>query len=236
MRALSSVVLNKTDARRLTVVLFAALAALVLLLGTGCARKDDFQYCPAGQALPQATGAPSVLVIGDSISIGYTPTVLGTLSPKYDVVHNPCNAMTSTWTRSQIDGWLSSRQSFEAITWNNGLWDVLHGHRTSDETYADNLRYIAGRIKEKTAHPLFVLTTQVLPETANRSDSDVIRLNDIARAIMTEEGIPVLDLYSVSAAIQDEHKSPNDVHYTEVGSETLGVAVLGALSSLGVVP
>ena len=205
------------------------LFALTAILATPSAKSDaSDQFCPK-QSLPAATGQPSILVIGDSISIGYTPTIQKALGATYDVVHNPCNAMDSTWTRQQIDYWLGSRASFEAITWNNGLWDNVDSDPTSNAKYEANLHAIAAKIKAKTAHPLFVLTTEVLPGTPNQRNADVIQKNAIAVAAMAAEGIPVLDLYVVSQRLV--HVSPTDLHYTAAGSAALGAAVLAELKT-----
>lgn len=195
-----------------------------------CSKKQGSGICPANEALSVPTGAPTILIIGDSISIGYTPTIEAALKPAYDVVHNPCNAMTSTWTAQNIDAWLASRDTFEAITWNNGLWDIADWENISDTQYAENLHAIAQKIKAKTAHPLFVLTTEVLPATPHRNNADVINRNNIARDVMALEGIAVLDLYSVSQTA--EHVSIDDAHFTEAGSQVLGEAVLESLDTL----
>lgn len=205
---------------------------LIVMLSSACGKKSSGGICPANEALPAATGAPTVLIIGDSISIGYTPTIEAALTPAYDVVHNPCNAMTSAWTAQNIDTWLASRDSFEAITWNNGLWDIADWENISDSDYAAKLHSIAQKIKAKTAHPLFILTTEVLAGTPHRENADVVNRNNIARDVMALEGIPVLDLYSVSQTIIDEHVSQDDVHYTDAGSEVLGQAVLEKLNEL----
>jgi hypothetical protein len=206
------------------------LLALAAILATASAKSHaSDQFCPKQQSLPTATGQPSILVIGDSISIDYTSTIQRALGARYDVVHNPCNAMNSTWTREQIDYWLGSRASFEAITWNNGLWDTVDSDPTSNATYEANLHAIAAKIKAKTAHPLFVLTTEVLPGTPNQNNADVIQKNMIAVAVMAAEGIPVLDLYKVSQGLM--HASPTDLHYTPAGSAALGAAVVAELTT-----
>jgi hypothetical protein len=115
--------------------------------------------------------------------------------------------MNSNWTNEQIDYWLDSRATFEAITWNNGLWDTADWGPTSDAKYEANLHAIAAKIKAKTAHPLFVLTTEVLPGTLHENNANVIQKNSIAIAVMAAEGIPVLDLYSVSHRLVAEHET-----------------------------
>lgn len=180
--------------------------------------------------MPAWNGKPSILVIGDSISIGYTPTIQAAL-PNYEVVHNPCNAMTSTWTNLYVEDWLSERASFDAITWNNGLWDIASWIATSDADYIANLHTIAQKLKAKSSNVLFITTTEVLPGTQYRNNADVIHKNSLAVTVMGQEGIPVLDLYSYSTTIQNEHVTPTDVHFTETGYQLLGQQVLNALSA-----
>ena len=207
---------------------------LIFLSLTNCGPlKEAIGMCANGEMMEATDGRPTVLVVGDSISIGYTPTIAAGL-PNYQVVHNPCNASTTAWTKSQIGYWLNQRPTFEAITFNNGLWDISAWAHVSDENYRDYLTEIAQRVKTKTANPLFVLTTEVLPGTEGRIDADVVTKNNIARAVMALEGIPVLDLYSVSQTIQAEHVDATDVHFTALGSQILGTAILTALNTMGV--
>ncbi len=214
---------------------FKILAGLIFLTlaTTACHDPNGPPTCTGQETVTPATGAPTVMVIGDSISIGYTPTVRAGL-PTRDVVHNPCNAMDSIWTSQHIDQWLDSRPSFEAITWNNGLWDVASWAPTPDAQYEANLHFIAQKIKAKTSKPLFVLSSEVLPGTAYRNDADVQAKNAIAVAVMALEGIPVLDLHAVSATIQADHVTPTDAHFTDAGYAVLGSAVLNQLSLMGV--
>lgn len=207
-----------------------ALLVLTVLILTACAKPDGPPTCTGKEKVTPATGQPSIMVIGDSISIGYFPVVKATLGGVYDVVHNPCNAEDSLWTIQHLDKWLASRDHFEAITFNNTLWDIASWAPTSDGVYEQNLHAIARQIKNKTQHPLYVLGTQVLPNTAYRVDADEVRKNQIAIAVMAFEGIPVLDLYAVSATIQADHVAPTDVHYTDAGYQILGGAVLGSLN------
>ncbi len=211
-----------------------ALAALLIagaLALSACAPDQSGSGSVCTVSIPEAGAKQSILVMGDSISIGYTPTVRAALST-YDVVHSPCNANDSGFTADHVDEWLASRDSFEAIVFNNGLHDIEAGSRehTTPLEYEANLREVAEAVKGKTAHPLFVLTTAVLPGTPRFNNDDVIDRNQIAAAVMAEEGIPVLDLYSVSLSIPDEHLSAGNVHYQAAGYETLGEAVVQSLA------
>ena len=58
-------------------------------------------------ATAENAATPRVLIIGDSISIGYTPKVRELLAGKADVQHSPGNA-AHTWNgmRSWMAGWV----------------------------------------------------------------------------------------------------------------------------------
>jgi hypothetical protein len=205
-----------------------ALILLTLLTAACAGPKADPWACHA--TISESDGRPTILVIGDSISMGYTPFIRDVLTT-YDVQHNPCNAYSSHITRERLGYWLDARPTFEAITFNNGLWDVSVWLGITDAEYESNLHYIAQRIKAKTSKPLFVLSTTVPVGAEGRLDADIVTKNAIAVSVMGAEGIPVLDLYSVSLTLSSEHVAPNDVHYTESGYQVLAGAVLGSLNT-----
>jgi hypothetical protein len=209
---------------------------LVILLCflTACSGKNDAPYnaCTLDQTLQPSNGKPTVLIIGDSISLGYTPFIQQSLDNNYDVIHNPCNAENSTWTLANIDVWLAGRTNFESITWNNGLWDNSDFAYVDDNTYVANLHAIAIKIKAKTNKPLFILTTQVLPNTPDWIGVDTQHKNTLALTVMNQENIPVLDLYTVSTTIPQYHITPTNVHYTDQGYQTFANSILTELNNL----
>src|SRR5579862_4173351 len=98
----------------------------------------------------------NVYIIGDSISIGYTPEVTRRLEGKATVVHNPDNAQYSSWVLRHLKNWLGDTK-WDVIHFNCGIWDLHHlkpGYdplepntialvhdgvrRTTDEQYAAN--------------------------------------------------------------------------------------------------
>src|SRR6187399_239096 len=82
-----------------------------LLLGLFCIGLGLF-----GQAAP-------VLVIGDSISIGYTPVVTTLLAGKADVKHNEGNAAHTGTGVAKLEEWLGT-EKWKVITFNFGLHDL----------------------------------------------------------------------------------------------------------------
>lgn len=192
-----------------------------------------------GMSQTPATGQKTVLIIGDSISLGYGPYVRAGL-PNWDVQHAPCNSYGTLNQKENIRHWLTARPSWDAITFNAGMWDVWHGSGnfyTSPAEYEANLTWLAREIKANTAHPLFILSTDVPANTPYRTNAEIEARNTIALQVMQQEGIPVCDLYSVSTAIDSLHinaLAADNVHWTPAGSEALAQTVLTSLNGIGV--
>ncbi len=196
--------------------------------------KTEWSECDFPTATVQAVKAdkrPVILVIGDSISLGYTPVLQSDL-PNYNVVHSPCNPPTVVDVNQHIDNWLNLDAHYAAVVFNSGLHDLTYRYNTSDADYEINLKSIAQHIKAKNLNAMFNLSTEVLPGTPAFDASRVVQLNAIGSTVMSQVGIPVFDLYSVSQTIPGDHKTPTDVHYTGQGYKVLGTAIEGELSTL----
>jgi len=198
---------------------------VILLLCVGCGEQH---YDPCHEQPTPNDDRPDILVIGDSISIGYTPYIQRQL-PRFDISHNTCNAMDTANGVRNIAKWVTQRNHWESITFNFGLWDAADWVETSNYDYRSNLIKIALMIKLYTDQPMYILTTEVLPGTPNRLNSRVIELNQIATEVMTELGIPVLDLYTYSQKLSALHVDPYDVHFNERGSKLLAKRIVKEL-------
>lgn len=207
---------------------------LVLLLAimlTGCA-KTHWEECNWPLFTIQTKSPkPTILVIGDSISLGYTP-IIASKYPNYDVIHDPCNPTDSSVMAEFISNWLSIDDQYAAVIFNSGLHDATFRYHISDSEYENSLRITARYIKSVTKHGVFMLSTQIQPNSTFGLDSRVIELNNIAITVMAQEGIPVLDLYSVSATIPNKHLGPDNVHYTYQGYTVLANAIETELLTL----
>ena len=56
---------------------------------TNATETDGRQICKPGPAMPFSTSKPNCLIIGDSVSIGYTPFVASALADACQVQHSP---------------------------------------------------------------------------------------------------------------------------------------------------
>jgi len=191
---------------------------------------------------------PRILIIGDSISIGYTPFVKEKLANKAYVFHNPGNAQHTGTGLKKIEEWIGDGE-WDIIQFNWGLWDLCYRHPDSKtqgnrdklngkltytiEEYASNLDSIVAILQTKTGAKLIFVTTSYVPENeAGRFNKDVIRYNDAAKKIMKKHSVTVNDIYEKSIPIhQKSGKGLDDVHYSEEGYEELSKLVTRVLQT-----
>jgi lysophospholipase L1-like esterase len=188
-----------------------------------------------------------VLIIGDSISLGYTPYVEQSLAGQAVVVHNAGNAQDSKNGLKNLDSWIGDGK-WDVISFNFGLWDLCYrrpGPVTQEnrdkvngliavplDEYEKNLDLIAARLKSTGAKVIFQSVTVVPAQEPGRNSEDVARYNRAAAGVMTRLGIPVNDLQSVTAALPDVMRESNsDVHYTEPGYAQIAKSVVKSIQA-----
>ena len=175
-----------------------------------------------------------VLVIGDSISIGYTPAVTTLLAGKADVKHHAGNAAHTNNGVAKLDEWLGT-EKWKVITFNFGLHDLKimeNGlHQVGVTEYEKNLDAIAARLRKTGARLLYVTTTPV-PEaivSPQRNPGDVFLFNEAALRVMTKHKIQVVDLYGFAKPRLTEIQRKANVHFTKEGSAALADVVAKAI-------
>jgi acyl-CoA thioesterase-1 len=187
---------------------------------------------PAMVDVPDTPGLPRVLLIGDSISIGYTIPVRELLQGKANVHRIPANGGPTSFGVANLDAWLG-----------NGHWDVIHfnfglhdlkimpggSRQVSLADYERNLSQIVERLRKTSAVLIWASTTPV-PEghvSPPRVTSDVLAYNVVAKRVMQSNGIPIDNLYALAAAHLSTWQLPHNVHYTKPGYQGLAESVAG---------
>lgn len=217
-----------------------AIIPLILPVLGGCSLSDRID-CP-----PRPT--PRVLMIGDSISMGYHATVVESLGDEAVVVRPAENCAGTSKGLEKIDEWLAlDGGNFDIIHVNFGLHDLKrvkpdgsnsndpsHPRQAEPRQYADNLRQIVVRLGPTGADLVFATTTPVPPGVRPmRSPEDAARYNALALAVLSESDdagpIAVNDLYAFSLPILSEIQNPNDVHFSKDGSRRLGEQVAASI-------
>jgi len=192
---------------------------------------------PALAAIDDVPGLPRVLLIGDSISIGYTLPTRALLDGRANVHRIPTNGGPTTRGLQQLDRWLGPSR-WDVIHFNFGLHDLKHADAkgglvdASDaprqvelDAYRENLQALVRRLKETGATLIWCTTTPVPPGAKGRVAGDEVAYNAVAADVMKDEGVATNDLHAFAAARLAEIGKPADVHYTPAGYAVLAEQV-----------
>ena len=221
------------------------LTTFALLLGFGALVSLPAADSPAKK---------NVLILGDSISIGYTPIVQKLLAEQA-VVMRPLqkggkaeNCMDTTLGLERIDRWLKLETGkWDVIHFNWGLHDIKHmsadGKPTENardpllndvEKYEKQLRELVSKMKATGAKLIFATTTPVPDEKMKiyRSNEDVIRYNEAAVRVMKENNVPVDDLYAFVRPREAKLQLPANVHYNAEGYKALAEEVTRSIQQV----
>ena len=191
---------------------------------------------PSMAPIVDVAGLPRVLLIGDSISIGYTLPVRQELAGKANVHRIPTNGGPTKNGTANLAKWLGEGK-WDVIHFNFGLHDLRHmddGKRQVEPAdYEANLRSLVADLKKTGAKLIFGTTTPV-PEgklTPQRTFGDVATYNDIALKVMKENGVAIDDLNAAVTPDITKLQNPNDVHFNPEGYAVLGKAVVQSINA-----
>lgn len=207
---------------------------------------------PVGKTVAPAD-APRVLLLGDSISIGYTRHVQDLLGAEMHVFRptrknarnnrlSPENCCGTDLGLERIDAWLAANGGkWDVIHFNFGLHDLKHVHpetgrnsndpahprQTEVEDYERQLATITDKLVATGAKLIFATTTPY-PEGVRplREVADVGRYNAAAKRVMEARGIAINDLHAFALPRLEKLQNPKNVHFSERGSTALGNQVV----------
>jgi lysophospholipase L1-like esterase len=170
---------------------------------------------------------PRVLLIGDSVSRGYTLAVRAALAGKANVHRAPENCGPTANGLKKLDVWLGS-----------GKWDVIHfnfgihDRGTPLADYTARLAPIVTRLQATGAKLIWASTTPIPDDTAKKqSATSIVERNTAAAALMAKHAIAIDDLFTVITPRLATLQNPNDVHFTAAGYDFLGRAVAASIAA-----
>lgn len=173
---------------------------------------------------------PRVLLIGDSISIGYTLPVRKLLDGTANLHRIPVNGGPTTRGVAELERWLGAGR-WDVIHFNWGLHDLklmTNGvHQVELADYETNLRQLVKRLQATGAKLIWASTTPVPDAKLNppRRVADIVGYNEAALRVMQENGVAVDDLYAFALPRLKEIQLPSNVHFRPAGSEQLAQVV-----------
>jgi acyl-CoA thioesterase-1 len=208
------------------------LALFLLLSATLSAQAPKAKRPPNPSLAPieDVAGLPRVLLIGDSISMGYTLPVRRRLAGRANVHRIPANGGPTKNGVARLDAWLGAGR-WDVIHFNHGIHDLRFmddGQRqVGPADYEANLRKIVARLKQTGATLVWATITPIPDGELNppRRFGSVAEYNAIAARVMRENGIRINDLNAHVTPRFAELQTPRDLHYQAAGYEFLGEKV-----------
>jgi len=98
---------------------------------------------------------PQILLVGDSIRMGYCETVKADLATDIDVLYPDENCQSSYYILQNLKGWvdITRPENVIAVHFNCGHWDAAHfggdpDSLSSPDVYAQNILRIARRLRQ----------------------------------------------------------------------------------------
>ena len=192
--------------------------------------KSLAQYYQGTKKSSKIAELPKVLIIGNSISLGYTPYVAKLLQGKADVIHNPANAQDTRYGLENLDEWLEM-DDWDVIHFNWGLWDLRRDNgfdkpcRVPLDQYRRNLTELVTRLKAAGAGLIWAATTPVPDGAARRIPGTEHNYNKAALEIIDAAKIHTNDLHSLMRDNLKRYQIPANVHFYANGSQAMALQV-----------
>ncbi|MBL9151972.1 MAG: SGNH/GDSL hydrolase family protein [Verrucomicrobiales bacterium] len=168
---------------------------------------------------------PRVLLIGDSVSRGYTQAVRTALAGKANVHRAPANCGPTANGLKNLDVWLG-----------DGRWDLIHfnfgihDRATPLADYTQRLDQLIARMQQTGARLMWASTTPI-PDSPDGKQTarSIVERNAAAATLMQRHGIAIDDLFTAVTPRLAAFQPPNDVHFTADGYTFLGQTVAQAI-------
>lgn len=173
---------------------------------------------------------PRVLLIGDSITMGYTQPIRVLLRNKANVQHPTENCGPSRRIVEHLDEYLGDK-SWDVIQFNCGIHDLTHldaGGKVSSpgdggkvqvtlDEYRSNLERIVSRLQKTGAQLIWCTTTPLHNPPAFRRPEDVERYNEAAKKVMAKHKVQINDLNRDVIGHSEPMWTQDGVHFTANG-------------------
>lgn len=197
---------------------------------------------------------PNVLILGDSISIGYTLQVREQLEGVANVYRPmmrkngqtlPGNCLDSATGLKKLHDWLGTN-AWQVIHFNFGLHDLKyldkHGKYVTankgtqvatPEVYEKNLQEMVTLLKKTGAVLIWASTTPVPAHSLGRMEGDEKIFNRVAEKVMKENHVQIDDLWgAVAPHFKELEIKPGNVHFNAEGYKILASHVVQSIKSV----
>ncbi len=210
---------------------------LNLVFGFVLSAQEEKEYSsPSLVPVKDVEGLPRVLLIGDSISMGYTIPTREALAGKANVHRPPTNCGSTNSGMQNLETWLGDGK-WDVIHFNWGMHDLKYFDSGKQnvplDQYEKNLRDLVKRLQQTGAVLVFATTTPLVRDTQGtfrRNAESEVPYNEVAKKVMAENSIRVDDLHAFALPQIGSIQAADGVHYTKDGSIILAKQVASSIS------
>lgn len=169
----------------------------------------------------EVEGLPRVLLIGDSVSRGYTQAVRRELKGVANVHRAPENCGPVANGLRKLDVWLGDKK-WDLIHFNFGI----HDRATPLADYARRMEELLNRLEKTGARIVWASTTPIPEDPAKgQKPASIVERNTLAAELIAKRGHGMDDLFSKVSPSLEAYQNPNDVHFNAAGYDFLGARV-----------
>ena len=170
----------------------------------------------------------NLILLGDSIRMGYQPEVQKILQGEFLVQGPRENGRWSGYMLNSLRFWMPEWEKPDVIHLNAGLWDTGDDYgfgqpftRLSD--YRENLELIIRVLREHYPDAKLILATTT--PTLDRDQQLIRDYNAVLRETASDLRIPLDDLYGLFAGKEERYIGPDRLHLTEEGFRLAAIQV-----------
>ena len=200
---------------------------IIVFSSSGLAQPKKAKRINPMTPIEEVKGLPHVLIIGDSISIGYTLPTRELLTGKVNLHRIPTNGGPTTKGLSEIEKWLGNKK-WDLIHFNWGLHDLKYMGKDGTNLvpkekggvvqvpladYENNLEKLVVRMKNSAKQLVWRNTTPIPPGSKARYVGDSVNYNEAAERVMKRHKIPTLDLFTPSKKNMKEWMNHHQLHF-----------------------
>lgn len=168
-----------------------------------------------------------VMLIGDSIRLGYQEQVAKNLEGIAEVWGSEDNCRFAKYTLNELGRMFEACGKPDVIHWNNGLWDTSivypeDGSFTSVDEYLRDMSRILRELRKVTDKIIFATTTPVKPQNPNQKNEIITEYNKQIKMMMEKENVIINDLNALVSSHIDQYICEDHIHLNEAGKIVCG--------------
>lgn len=186
-----------------------------------------------------------IMLIGDSIRMGYDKYVAMALEGQAQVYYPKDNCRFTQYVLRHFQDWVKESgfgEDTDLVHWNVGLWDLAElfedGPITPIEWYEQYIHRICRRIRRLCPKAKIVFATSTPVDEAKyeparwrfyRSNETIRKYNEAAIRAVKEHGVAVNDLYGLMEHVPAHFFSDKTHYYTKEATELMTNRVLDVI-------